>query len=265
MFERPYCRAIEPAGEVVFAAPGVALARVDALTLLRSLPDGCVETVFFDGPYVLGSAGTTNKGGARVSVSPGEWDAIWRSPEHYFEEFLIPVAEELERVLSPTGEVWASGTRHVIFAVERALSSMPSYRLYQDICWQKTSPPPRLHPQSGWTDDHELLLWYRARDPKLARRDVTKAKALLGIANATWPITRPSSVEYRFGRHPTQKPERLLADEELAADWSEALERLAAESGDDFGSTGPSEPLAEARDYLAGFCSDLIRARRRHG
>ncbi|HLT39894.1 MAG TPA: DNA methyltransferase, partial [Enhygromyxa sp.] len=166
----------EPPG-LVFAAPGVKLARVDALTLLRSLPDGCVETVFFDGPYVLGKTGTTNKAGARVPVSPGEWDARWSSPEHYFEAFLIPVATELERVLAPTGEVWASGTRHVIFTVERALSSMASYRLYQDICWQKTSPPPRLHPQSGWTDDHELLLWYRSRDPKLARRDVTDAKA----------------------------------------------------------------------------------------
>jgi site-specific DNA-methyltransferase (adenine-specific) len=87
---------------------------------------------------------------------------------------------------------------------------MPSYRLAQDICWLKTSPPPRLHPQSGWTDDHELLLWYRARNPQHARRDVTDAKAILGTANATWSITRPSNAEYRFGRHPTQKPERLL-------------------------------------------------------
>lgn len=56
-------------------APGVRLVQVDAITLLRSLPDGCVETVYFDGPYVLGDAGTTNKSGERVSVSPGDWDA----------------------------------------------------------------------------------------------------------------------------------------------------------------------------------------------
>lgn len=198
------------AGEVVLEVPGVRLVQVDALTLLRSLPDGCVETVFFDGPYVLGNTGTTNKSGERVAVSPGDWDSQWTSPEHYLEAFLMPVAAELERVLSPTGEVWASGTRHVVFALERALSSMPSYRLYQDICWQKTSPPPRLHPESGWTDDHELLLWYRARDERHARRDVTDAKSLLGSTNATWSITRPSSTEHRFGRHPTQKPERLL-------------------------------------------------------
>src|SRR5690606_956918 len=249
-----------------------------------------------------------------------------------------------------------------------------------------------LHPQSGWTDDHELLLWYRSRDPKLARRDVTDAKALLGTATATWPITRPSSNEYRFGRHPTQKPERLLevilaahqglvldfcagacttavaavrrrrpvlcgdlndgdgylgtgrlrvaaepggsndadplrelaewltvechlpepmteprpnpaVDEfrralldpelvtsssptlalahairravpdtrllaialgivtagphEFASAWADALARLADESGDEYRSAGPPHALAEARDYLAGFCSEL--------
>lgn len=198
------------AGKPVFARAGVRLVQVDALELLRSLPAESIETVFFDGPYLLGSTGTTNKGGERVPVSPGEWDAKWDSPTHYLEEFLMPVAVELERVLAPTGEVWATGTRHVIFTVERALSSMPSYRLMQDICWRKSSPPPRLHPQSGWTDDHELLLWYRARNPKHARRDVTAAKALLGTANATWTLARPSLTEYRFGRHPTQKPERLL-------------------------------------------------------
>jgi site-specific DNA-methyltransferase (adenine-specific) len=225
------------AGEVVLDAPGVRLVRADALALLRSLPDGCVETAFFDGPYVLGSGGTTNKGGERVAISPGDWDAQWRSPEHYFDAFLRPVAEQLERVLSPTGEVWASGTRHVLFALERALSTMRSYRLYQDICWQKTSPPPRLHPQSGWTDDHELLLWYRARDERHARRDVTGAKALVG-SHATWTITRPSSAEARFGRHPTQKPERLL----------EAV--LAAHQG-------------LVLDFCAGSCTTAVAALRR--
>jgi hypothetical protein len=46
----------------VFAAPRVKLVWVDALELLRSLPDGCVETVFFDGPYVVGRRGV--RGGA---------------------------------------------------------------------------------------------------------------------------------------------------------------------------------------------------------
>src|SRR5690606_28614699 len=120
----------------------------------------------------------------------------------------------------------------------RALSSMPSYRLAQDICWQKTSPPPRLYPQSGWTDDHELLLWYRARDERHARRDVTDAKQLLGSTNATWPITRPSTTETRFGRHPTQKPERLL----------EVI--LAAHTG-------------LVLDFCAGSCTTAIAALRR--
>src|SRR5690606_3210011 len=120
----------------------------------------------------------------------------------------------------------------------RALSSMPSYRLAQDICWQKTSPPPRLHPQSGWTDDHELLLWYRARDERHARRDVTDAKQLLGSTNATWAITRPSSTETPFRRHPPQKPERLL----------EVI--LAAHSG-------------LVLDFCAGSCTTAIAALRR--
>jgi site-specific DNA-methyltransferase (adenine-specific) len=240
----------EHAGEVVFAEPGVRLVRVDALTLLRSLPASCVETVFFDGPYVLGKKGTTNRAGARVPVSPGEWDARWRSPEHYFEDFLMPVARELERVLSPTGEVWSSGTRHVIFVVERALSSMRRYQLRQDISWQKTTPPPRLHPKSGWTDDHEFLLWYRARNPKLAQRDVTAAKNLVGTKNATWQIPRPSSTECRFGRHPTQKPERLL-EVILAAHEGLVLDFCAGSCTTAVGAVRHGRPV---------ICGDLIDA-----
>ena len=41
------------AGAVVFEAPGVRLVQAEALELLRSLPDASVETVFFDGPYLL--------------------------------------------------------------------------------------------------------------------------------------------------------------------------------------------------------------------
>ena len=179
------------AGELVFEGFDVRLVQVDALELLRSLPDDCAQTVFFDGPYEPDSE-------------------KWSSAEHYLEDFLMPVAAELERVLAPTGEVWGLATRHALFVLERALSSMPSYRLYQDIHWLETSPAPSLQPPSAWIEDHAVLLWYRARNPQHAYRDVTQAKRLLGTTNATWPINRPRNKEYNFGKNPKQRPEKLL-------------------------------------------------------
>ena len=59
-------------------------------------------------------------------------------------------------------------------------------------------------------EDHAVLLWYRACQPRDALRDVTQAKQLVGTTNATWPINRPRNKEYRFGKNPKQRPEKLL-------------------------------------------------------
>ena len=46
----------------------------DVVEFLQSLPDESVDLMFVDPPYFLSNGGTTCKGGKRASVNKGEWD-----------------------------------------------------------------------------------------------------------------------------------------------------------------------------------------------
>ncbi|NJK31298.1 MAG: site-specific DNA-methyltransferase [Deltaproteobacteria bacterium] len=59
---------------------------------------------------------------------------------------------------------------------------------------------------SGWTDNHELVLWYTRPG---AARNVEAVKAITGPL-ATWTIAPPGPAEKVYGKHPTQKPLALL-------------------------------------------------------
>ena len=54
--------------------PNVDLRCQDVIAFLKDLPDASVDLMFVDPPYFLSNGGTTCKGGKRASVNKGEWD-----------------------------------------------------------------------------------------------------------------------------------------------------------------------------------------------
>jgi site-specific DNA-methyltransferase (adenine-specific) len=180
----------------------------DCLSVLASLPERSVDLIFADPPYFLSNGGVTCQSGKMVSVDKGRWDrSLGVDSNHAFN---LQWLEACQRVLTPDGTIFVSGTRHVIFSVGFAMQQL-GFKMLNDISWYKVNPPPNLCCRY-FTHSTETILW-AAKDQ--SSRHVFNY-ALMKEENggkqmkSLWSIKPPYKSEKRFGKHPTQKPITLL-------------------------------------------------------
>ncbi|MBI5235426.1 MAG: site-specific DNA-methyltransferase [Deltaproteobacteria bacterium] len=202
--------------QTYFDNPKFKLYHGNCLDLLAELPENSVDMVFADPPYLLSNGGFTVHAGRRVSVNKGEWDKSNGLKKDF--EFHLEWIEAVKRVLKPHGTIWISGTYHSIYQCGFALQAA-EFHILNDIAWFKPNASPNLSCRY-FTASHETVLW--------ARKD-KKSKHIFNydlMKNGSWPedqlkktglqmrsvwsMGTPKSVEKKFGKHPTQKPENLL-------------------------------------------------------
>ncbi|MFH1532874.1 MAG: DNA methyltransferase [Pseudomonadota bacterium] len=180
----------------------------DSLQVLRRIPDGTVDMIFADPPYFLSNGGVTCQGGKMVVVDKGGWDRSRGADDDH--GFQVRWLAECQRVLSPNGTIWVSGTRHNIFSVGYAMQQL-GFKLLNDVVWHKRNPPPNLACRY-FTHATEQILW-AARDQKSKHYfDYPLMKAANGGKQMqnVWSILPPRKAEKGHGKHPTQKPMALL-------------------------------------------------------
>lgn len=181
----------------------------DCLERLAELPEASIDVVFADPPYFLSNGGTTCKSGRRVSVDKGAWDrSLGVDDNHAFNRAWLAACQ---RVLTPNGTIWVSGTSHVIHSVGFAMQQL-GFKMLNEIVWEKPNPPPNLSCRY-FTHASETILW-AARDRKSrhhfdypAMREANGGKQMKSV----WKMQAPGNGEKVHGRHPTQKPIELLA------------------------------------------------------
>jgi len=186
----------------------IRLLKGDSLKLLERLPDDSVDMVFADPPYFLSNGGVTCKSGKMVSVNKGKWDKSQGPEDDHI--FHLQWLAQCQRVLTPNGTIWVSGTRHNIFSVGFAMQKL-GFKLLNDIIWHKRNPPPNLSCRY-FTHATESILW-AARDKKSRYHfDYPLMKAANGGKQMqnVWSILPPRKIERQYGKHPTQKPMALL-------------------------------------------------------
>lgn len=180
----------------------------DSLQVLAQLPAASVDVIFADPPYFLSNGGSTCQAGKRVSVDKGKWDASMGAQDNH--EFNKQWLAACQRLLTPNGSIWVSGTSHVIFSVGYAMQEL-GFKLLNDVVWEKPNPPPNLSCRY-FTHSTELVLW-AARDRKskhhFAYDEMKRRNGNKQMKNV-WRMTAPSKSEKQLGRHPTQKPLGLL-------------------------------------------------------
>jgi site-specific DNA-methyltransferase (adenine-specific) len=203
-----------PAREVdldeYWAAPDgrARLIRGDSLEILEQLPEESVDVIFADPPYFLSNGGTTCKAGKRVSVDKGKWDASRGAEDNH--EFNRRWLAACQRLLTPNGTIWVSGTSHVIYSVGFAMQQL-GYKMLNDIVWEKPNPPPNLSCRY-FTHSTELVLWAaRSRKSKhtFAYPEMKERNGGKQMKNV-WRFPAPGKREKTEGKHPTQKPLALL-------------------------------------------------------
>src|SRR4028119_2353680 len=185
------------------------LLRGGALELLRVAEDESFDLIFADPPYFLSNDGVTCQSGRRVSVNKGAWDKAPAVEE--IQAFNVAWLGECRRLLKPDGTIWVTGTAHNIYSVGFALQTL-GYKILNDIAWYKVNPPPNLACRY-FTHATETILWAKRDERAKHTFNYQEMKQANGgkQMQSLWQLRPPAKHEKRYGKHPTQKPEELLA------------------------------------------------------
>jgi len=202
--------------EPYYEKPRFKLYQANCLNILAELPENSVDMIFADPPYFLSSGSFTCQNGKMVSVKKGDWDLSNGTQKNF--EFHVEWIKACRRILKPNGTIWISGTYHSIYQCGFALQ-VAGFHTLNDIAWFKPNASPNLSCRF-FTASHETLIW--ARKDKNAKHifnynlmkngtwpeDALKKPGLQ--MRSVWSIGTPKTIEKKFGKHPTQKPEDLL-------------------------------------------------------
>ncbi len=190
----------------------IKLYNIDVFSFFHKIPDNCVDLVFADPPYFLSSGGITCRSGEKACVNKGSWDKLRPIQSvHYFNKKWL---SEIKRILKPNGTTWVCGTFHNIFSVGYALQEL-NFKILNNIVWEKQDPPPNLT-KKYFTHASEHLLW--AAKTKKAKhtfnyqelRDISDEKLIKSVWKDLWTLPSVTKSEKIFGKHPTQKPEKIV-------------------------------------------------------
>jgi len=189
-------------------ACAVKLFKGDSVQILKKFPSECVDMIFADPPYKLSNGGITCHAGKMVSVNKGEWDKS--EGLHKDHEFNLTWLKECKRILKPDATIFVSGTMHIIYSIGFAMQQL-GFRILNDITWYKPNAAPNLSCRY-FTHSHEIILW-ASKDKKAKHRfNYKEMKELNGgkQMRSLWEISTPPPREKAFGKHPTQKPLKLM-------------------------------------------------------
>ena len=180
----------------------------DCMKLIGQLPDNSIDAIFADPPYFLSNGGISVQSGKQVCVDKGDWDK-GGTPEHIY-QFNKQWLSECRPKLKDNGTIWVSGTYHNIFVVQRCLQEL-GFKILNVITWQKSDPPPNLSCRY-FNFSTELIIWARKHEKKTHKFNYETMKQLNGGSQMTdvWKIPAVGIWEKTCGKHPTQKPLRLL-------------------------------------------------------
>lgn len=189
----------------------------NCLDVLKNIKRNSVDMIFADPPYGLSNDGITCSNGKMVSVNKGEWDKSNGIKDDF--KFHNKWIKACKRVLKPNGTIWISGTYHSIYACGYSLQ-LNGFRILNDISWFKPNGAPNLSCKY-FTASHETLIWaikeptekhlFNYEQMKYGNWHVKdKIKNKDKQMRSVWSIATTTKAEKEFGKHPTQKPLKLL-------------------------------------------------------
>jgi len=191
---------------------GVLLYQADCIKfmdiLIEKYPDGVFDMIFADPPYFLSNGGITCYAGKMVKVDKGKWDKSNGVNENH--EFNLAWLSRCQKLLKKNGTIWVSGTHHVIYSVGFAMQQL-EMKILNDITWEKPNPPPNLSCRY-FTHSTETIIWAAKNKYSKHCFNYEEMKKLNNgkQMKTVWSIPAPNGDEKVFGKHPTQKPLKLL-------------------------------------------------------
>lgn len=167
-----------------------------------------VDMIFADPPYFLSNQKKTTAFGKQKIRDKGEWDRVlpWEEINAFNKGWLT----KCRKLLKEDGTIWVCGTYHNIYSVEQCLIEL-GFKILNIVVWQKLDPPPT--PYGGRLNfSAEYIVWARKNDniPHCFNYELLKQYNGGIEMPDVWKFARPGFWERACGKHPTQKPLRLL-------------------------------------------------------
>lgn len=222
----------------------------DALEVMRSWPDDCVDHCIADPPFNMSKKRGLGWAFSSHVTMEENWDRF--SDDDFF-QFNVDWLREVTRVVKPNGNIIVFGTYHNIYQLGFILQSGLNRRVLNSIVWFKPNAQPNITARM-LTESTEQLIWAVNGTPD-GKGKATKwtfnyqdAKAMNGGKQMRnlWEFSVTPKRERALGKHPSQKPLSLL----------ERLVLIGSNEGDllldPFGGAGTLALAAEkaGRDWL---------------
>ena len=189
----------------------------DCLEVMRGWPDGCIDHCIVDPPFNIGSgSGRKSKNGLGWAFSSHvtmqeTWDAF--SKDEFF-AFNTAWLREVSRVVKPNGNMLVFGTYHNIYQLGFILQNVLERRVLNSVVWFKPNAQPNITART-LTESTEQIIWAVNETPAKATgwtfnywdaKEMNGGKQMRNL----WEFPVTPQKERATGKHPSQKPLRLL-------------------------------------------------------
>jgi len=198
--------------------------QLDCINAMKQLPSNCVDLAIADPPYNLSKGGNWKwDNSIKMPGFGGNWSKVMAAWDNMpLGEYLIFTLEwlsEIKRIVRPTGSIWIHGTYHNIGIINFALQLL-EIEMINEVIWYKRNSFPNLSGRR-LTASHETIIWahtgknreyffnYEYSKNSSYPEDLLKMPGKQ--MRTVWDIpNNKEKDELSFGKHPTQKPVRLL-------------------------------------------------------
>ena len=180
----------------------------DTMDLLASISTK-VDLIFADPPYFLSTGnGKVNINGEYINFDKGQWDRVCSRNKK--DEFNYKWLKASCGLLKENGTIWICGTYHNIFSIEKNLDAL-GFKIINIVVWQKPDPPITLS-DKRLNFSAEYIIWATRKYCKNYTFNYAELLYLNGGVpmQDVWKIPAAQRWEKLYGKHPTQKPLRLL-------------------------------------------------------
>jgi DNA adenine methylase Dam len=211
-------------GSVAFPLTLNTVHHMDCIAGMRLLPDRCVDVAIADPPYNASKGGEWKwDNSVKLPGFGGNWSKVMESwdtmPFAEYVSFTAAWLSEIKRVVKPSGSVWIHGTYHNVGIINFLLQSL-GIEIINEVIWYKRNSFPNLAGRR-LTASHETILWVHTGQQRqyLFNYEASKRMPCPGDSlkaadkqmRTVWDIpNNKDREELQFGKHPTQKPVRLL-------------------------------------------------------
>ena len=197
----------------------------ECVTEMKKLPDSCIDLIIADPPYNLSQGGKWKwDNSVELKGLGGNWNKVMQDWDNYsFESYMIFTQEwlkEAQRIMKTTGSMWIFGTYHNIGIINVFCQAL-GIEIINEVIWYKRNAFPNLAGRR-LTASHETILWcnkggqkreyyFNYEYSKVGDFSYDELKAPGKQMRTVWDISNnKEKFELAYGKHPTQKPIRIL-------------------------------------------------------